>query len=133
MTTMTNITNDKEFLEEIVKKLVANPNDVRVERTVDEMGVLLSLNVNPADIGYVIGKEGQTITSLRTLVRIVGAKNNSRTTIKVIEPEGSRGPRPRTDRPDRDGASRPTSRPASRPAAPVADDIDTSIVDGLDI
>jgi len=121
--------NDKEFLEEIVKKLVANPNDVHVERTVDEMGVLLSLNVNPADIGYVIGKEGQTITSLRTLVRIVGAKNNSRTTIKVIEPEGSRGPRPRTERPDRDGAS----RPASRPAAPVADDIDTSIVDGLDI
>lgn len=80
---------DVEFLEYVVKQLVANPNDVKVERTVDERGVLLTLSVNPADLGYVIGKKGQTITSLRTLIRIVGAKSNSRTTVKVNEPEGS--------------------------------------------
>lgn len=81
---------DKQFLEYVVKQLVANPDAVKVDRTVDERGVLLTLDVDPADIGYIIGKKGQTITALRTLIRIIGAKNDARVTVKVNEPEGGR-------------------------------------------
>jgi predicted RNA-binding protein YlqC (UPF0109 family) len=80
---------DQEFVEYIVKAIVDNPNDVKTTRTVDEMGVLIQLSVNPADMGKVIGKEGQTAKSVRTLLRILGAKNNARVTLKIAEPEGS--------------------------------------------
>lgn len=83
---------DKSFVEYIVKAIVGNPEDVRVERTVDEMGVLLTLHINQADMGYVIGKQGQTARSIRTLLKIVGAKNNARVNLKINEPEGSRRP-----------------------------------------
>lgn len=86
--------NDVEFLEFIVKALVDNPKDVKVERKVDEMGVLLSLKVNPADMGQIIGKEGSTAKSIRNLVRIVGLKNHARVNLKIEEPEGGRAPRP---------------------------------------
>jgi predicted RNA-binding protein YlqC (UPF0109 family) len=81
-----------EFIEYVVKTLVDNPNDVHIDRTVDEMGVLLTLKVNPSDMGQIIGREGQTARSLRTLLRVVGAKNNSRVNLKIYEPEGSRRP-----------------------------------------
>ncbi len=81
---------DKEFLEYIVKSIVANPNDVVVDRTIDERGVLLTLKINPADMGYIIGRRGQTAQAIRTLLRIVGAKNNARVNLKIYEPEGSR-------------------------------------------
>ncbi len=86
---MTNETSDKEFLEFIVKNLVDNPNDVSVERKVDEMGVLLSLKVNPNDMGQIIGKEGSTARAIRSLVRIIGLKNKARVNLKIIEPAGS--------------------------------------------
>lgn len=79
----------------IVRALVNHPDDVKTERTVDERGVLITLHINPEDMGYVIGREGQTAHALRTLLRIVGAKNNARVNLKIYEPEGSRGPRPR--------------------------------------
>lgn len=85
--------NDKEFLEYIVKELVDNPKDVKVERKVDEMGVLLSLTVNPADMGQIIGREGSTAKAIRNLVRIVGLKNHARVNLKIEEPEGGRVPR----------------------------------------
>lgn len=81
---------DQKFAEIIVKEIVANPDDVKIDRTVDERGVLLTLTVNPSDIGYVIGKQGQTARAIRTLVKIVGAKNNARVNLKINEPEGSR-------------------------------------------
>lgn len=80
---------DQAFLEYIVKAIVANPNDVTVERTVDERGVLLTLNINPSDMGYVIGRRGQTAQAIRSLLKIVGAKNNARVNLKINEPEGS--------------------------------------------
>ena len=83
---------DQEFVEYIVKNIVGNPNDVKVERTVDEMGVLLTLHINQADMGYCIGKQGNTARSIRTLLKIVGAKNNARVNLKIFEPEGSRRP-----------------------------------------
>lgn len=84
--------SDKDFLESLVKAIVSHPEDVKVERTVDEMGVLLSLHINQEDMGYVIGRHGQTAKSIRTLLKIVGTKNNARVNLKIIEPEGSRRP-----------------------------------------
>lgn len=85
--------SDQEFVEFVTKNLVNNPADVKVERTVDERGVLLTVHINPQDMGYLIGRQGQTAHAIRTLARVVGAKNNARVNVKIYEPEGSRGPR----------------------------------------
>ena len=85
-------TSDKEFLEYIVKALVDNPDDVTIDRRVDEMGVLLSLKVNPEDMGQIVGRGGATARSIRSLVRIVGLKNHARVNLKIEEPEGGRAP-----------------------------------------
>jgi len=82
--------NDQEFLEYIVKSLVDHPEDVKIERKVDEMGVLLSLEVNPEDMGQIIGKAGATAKAIRNLVRIVGLKNHARVNLKIEEPAGAR-------------------------------------------
>jgi predicted RNA-binding protein YlqC (UPF0109 family) len=87
---MANITNDQEFLEYVAKAIVDNPDDVQVDRKVDEMGVLLSLRVNAQDMGVVVGKAGSTAKSIRSLLRIVGVKNNARVNLKIEEPEGGR-------------------------------------------
>lgn len=81
---------DQEFVEYVVRSIVNHPDDVRAERTIDERGVLITLYVNPEDMGYVIGRDGQTARSLRTLLRIVGAKSNARVNLKIYEPEESR-------------------------------------------
>jgi len=87
--------NDQEFLEYVVKALVDHPDEVKVERKVDEMGVLLSLRVSAQDMGQVVGRQGATAKAIRSLLRIVGVKNNARVNLKIEEPEGStRQPRP---------------------------------------
>ena len=87
-------TVDQEFLEYLVKSIVDHPDEVKVERKVDEMGVLLSLRVNAQDMGQVVGRQGATAKSIRSLLRIVGIKNNARVNLKIEEPEGStRAPR----------------------------------------
>ena len=96
---MTNSSSaDQEFLEYLVKSLVDHPDDVKVDRKVDEMGVLLSLRVNAQDMGQVVGRQGATAKAIRSLLRIVGVKNNARVNLKIEEPEGSthasRGERP---------------------------------------
>lgn len=100
---------DVAFLEHVVKALVDNPKAVSIERTVDEMGVLLTLKVDPNDMGQIIGRQGQTARSIRTLLRVVGAKNNARVNLKIFEPEGS----------DR------------RTRGPRREEVDTSVVDDL--
>jgi uncharacterized protein len=80
---------DTEFLEFVVKTLVDNPNDVKAVRTVDEMGVLITLDVNSADMGKIIGRDGNTAKAIRTLLRVVGMKNNARVNLKINEPEGN--------------------------------------------
>jgi len=84
--------SDKEFLDYIIKALVDHPDDVKVDRKVDEMGVLLSLKINSEDMGQIIGKAGSTARSIRNLVRIVGLKNHARVNLKIEEPEGGRAP-----------------------------------------
>lgn len=108
-----NMEQDQAFLEIVVKAVVNNPDDVKVTRTVDERGVLLTLDINPSDMGYVIGRQGQTARAIRTLLKIVGAKNNARVNLKINEPEGGRGP----------AVARPVRN----------DEVDTSAVDNLDI
>ncbi len=109
---MAEMEKDQAFVEQVVRSIVGHPDDVRTERTIDERGVLITLHVNPEDMGYVIGRQGQTARSIRTLLKIVGAKNNARVNLKVFEPEGSR-------------------RPPRREEAPAAaeEPVDTSAVD----
>src|SRR3989344_6573756 len=95
-------TIDQQFVEYIVKSLVGNPDDVIVERIIDEKGVLLSLTVNPDDLGRVIGKRGATAQSLRTLLRALGTKNDARYNLKIVDngeprPQRSYDDRPRDD------------------------------------
>jgi hypothetical protein len=89
----TKVIADQDFLEFIIKALVDHPEDVKVERRVDEMGVLLSLKLNPEDMGQIIGRAGSTARAIRSLVRIVGLKNHARVNLKIEEPEGGRAPR----------------------------------------
>jgi predicted RNA-binding protein YlqC (UPF0109 family) len=77
-------TIDQQFVEYIVKSLVGNPDDVVVDRIVDEKGVLLTLTVNPEDLGRVIGRRGVTAQSLRTLLRALGTKNSARYNLKIV-------------------------------------------------
>jgi uncharacterized protein len=108
---------DQEFLDFVVKAIVGKPDAVKTERIIDERGVLLTLDVDPSDMGYVIGRQGQTARAIRTLLKIVGAKNNARVNLKINEPEGGRGP------------------VSSREPAPSVsmDDVDISAVDNLTI
>ncbi len=82
---------DQEFVEYVVKALVDNPEKVKVERRVDEMGVLITLDVAGEDMGKIIGRDGATAKALRTLLRVVGMKNNARVNLKINEPEGREG------------------------------------------
>ncbi len=133
---------DKDFLEMVVKAIVGHPDKVEVDRTVDEMGVLLTLKTDPEDMGYVIGRRGQTAQAIRTLLKIIGAKNNARVNLKIYEPEGSVKP-PRREREPREGGfggghgnggnrdnNRPSNNQGGMEHAPA--DIDTSMIDDLD-
>jgi len=79
---------DQEFLEFVIKGLVEHPEDVKISRVVDEMGVLLTLDLNGEDMGKVIGRSGNTAKAIRTLLRVVGMKHNARVNLKINEPLG---------------------------------------------
>jgi predicted RNA-binding protein YlqC (UPF0109 family) len=85
-----NIMNDSvvTYLETLVKGLVDHPEDVKVTKTVDEMGVLMTLDVNQTDMGQIIGRKGATAKAIRTLLRVAGMKNNARVNMKINEPLG---------------------------------------------
>ncbi len=108
-------TIDQQFVEYIVKTLVNNPDKVAVERTIDEKGVLLSLTVDPEDVGRVIGKRGATAQSIRTLLRALGTKNDARYNLKIVNTDNYEG-----------GAK------SEAPAAKAADDADASADDDFD-
>jgi len=106
---------DQQFIEYVVKSLVGKPEAVKIERRIDEKGVLLELSVDPEDLGRVIGKRGATAQSLRTLLRALGTKNDARYNLKIVDT----GPPP--ERPD---SSRPST--ADEPAADQTSNDDTS-------
>ncbi len=93
---------DQEFVEFVIKSLVDHPDEVKTDRKIDEMGVLLTLKVNPQDMGQVIGREGGTARAIRTLLRVIGAKHNARINFKIEEPEGGRVPREQRESPMKD-------------------------------
>ena len=103
---------DQQFIEYIVKELVGYPDDVVVERRIDEKGVLLELTVNPEDLGRVIGKRGVTAQSLRTLLRALGTKNDARYNLKIIN----------NDQPDDSQPAAQAQPQNDQPQAPVSDD-----------
>jgi predicted RNA-binding protein YlqC (UPF0109 family) len=121
---------DQQFVEYIVKSLVGKPDAVKVDRRIDEKGVLLELTVDPEDLGRVIGKRGSTAQSLRTLLRALGTKNDARYNLKIVDT----GPPPerREERPEAKAEKQPekeptaaTDEPADQPTPP-ADDVDVS-------
>ena len=120
-------TIDQQFIEYIVKELVSNPDDVSVERRIDEKGVLLELTVNPDDLGRVIGKRGMTAQSLRTLLRALGTKNDARYNLKIVNNDEDR-PAPASSQPktDDDASSDDTSEETvtDEPAQTVEKDSD---------
>jgi len=83
-------TIDQQFIEYIVKSVVGHPDDVAIERLIDEKGVLLTLTVNPEDLGRVIGKRGVTAQSLRTLLRALGTKHDARYNLKIVNNDDQR-------------------------------------------
>jgi len=110
---------DQDFVEMVVKAIVDNPDKVSTSRSVDEMGVLVELTVDPSDMGKIIGKDGRTAKAIRTLLRVFGAKNNARINLKIVEPEGSERPAKRED--DRADAPKESSEE-------ISDDIPTDVL-----
>ena len=89
----------RDFIEYVVKQIVDEPDLVEVIRSVDELGVLITLRVGPHDMGKIIGKSGQTAKALRILLRVIGSKNNARVNLKIIEPDGSETRAPQDETP----------------------------------
>ncbi|OGZ09892.1 MAG: hypothetical protein A3D67_02215 [Candidatus Lloydbacteria bacterium RIFCSPHIGHO2_02_FULL_51_22] len=87
---MAEVYTDQAFLEFVVRALVSKPEAVRVNRVVDEMGVLLTLDVDASDMGTVIGQGGNTAKAIRTLLRVVGLRNHARVNLKINEPVGGK-------------------------------------------
>lgn len=112
-------TIDQQFIEYIVKSVVGNPDDVVVERIIDEKGVLLTLTVNPDDLGRVIGKRGVTAQSLRTLLRALGTKNDARYNLKIVNNDGHEGGRMSSDDPVEPRESSETTADVAEADAPV--------------
>lgn len=83
---------DQQFVEFVIKSLVSKPDEVKIERRIDEKGVLLELTVDPEDLGRVIGKRGATAQSVRTLLRALGTKNDARYNLKIVD-NGEPAPR----------------------------------------
>jgi predicted RNA-binding protein YlqC (UPF0109 family) len=109
---MSNTTIDQQFIEYVVKSLVSNPDDVIVERIIDEKGVLLTLTVNPEDLGRVIGKRGATAQSLRTLLRALGTKQEARYNLKIVD---NGYPRPEREEQSESNDSRPVREEQQAP------------------
>src|SRR6185503_2775301 len=101
---------DEQFIEYIVKSLVNNPDKVNIKRTIDEKGVLLELEVDPEDLGRVIGKRGATAQSLRTLLRALGTKNDARYNLKIVD-TGTPPPKAAPRRDDDDDSAQTISPP----------------------
>jgi predicted RNA-binding protein YlqC (UPF0109 family) len=75
-----------DFVKYTLEQICEHSDSIVVEHKVDDLGVLISVTVAEADMGKLIGKSGQTISALRTLVRIIGARDNERINLKVLEP-----------------------------------------------
>ena len=123
-------TIDRQFVEYIVKTLVNNPDKVNIERQIDEKGVLLSLSVDPEDVGRVIGRRGATAQSIRTLLRALGTKNDARYNLKIVNNDGYEGA-PKEDAPKAEEAAPAAEAPAEIDEAEDVDD--TPVEEGSEL
>ena len=134
--------HDKDFIEYVVKNIVDYPDDVQLERTIDDRGVLLTLSVNPEDMGKIIGKAGGTAKAIRTLLRVLGAKDDARYNLKIVDPEGSERAQAAAQRDDsQDQNEAPADQPEQTEEVPTeeasSDDDDVEAIkkkarEGLD-
>ena len=122
---------EQEFLEYVVKSVVNHPDNVKVERTVDDRGVLLTLSVGQDDMGYVIGRDGQTARALRILLKIVGAKANARVNMRIYEPESAR--REHQERKGTTMGEMGSEQPQPQPQAPSMGHGDSGLVTDSDL
>src|SRR5258708_4122868 len=114
---------DQEFLEFVVKGLVEHPESVKIGRTVDEMGVLLTLDLHGDDMGKVIGRSGNTAKAIRTLLRVVGMKHNARVNLKINEPAGGSRVKESSAEQGRDGTHEAPASPAMKSVDEAMDDL----------
>jgi len=115
-------TTDQAFLEYVIKMIVTKPDAVEITRTVDDLGVLITLKVDKEDMGRIIGKDGQTAKAIRTLLRVIGSRNNERVNMKILEPEGSEmgeSFNPEADSAPAPAAPAPEAPAEEAPAAPA--------------
>lgn len=124
--------HDQQFIEYVVTNIVDHPEDVKLERTVDDRGVLLTLSVHPDDMGKIIGKAGGTAKAIRTLLRVLGAKDDERYNLKIVDADGSS---PAT--PSNDEANQEDSEVAEQPSVEAKADDDVEAIkkkarEGLD-
>ncbi len=103
---------DQQFVEFVVKSLVSKPDEVQVERRIDEKGVLLELTVDPEDLGRVIGKRGATAQSIRTLLRALGTKNDARYNMKIVDNGVEKPERTRDEKPEQPRDEEPQTEEA---------------------
>ena len=118
-------TIDQQFVEYIVKTLVNNPDKVQIDRTIDEKGVLLSLEVDPEDVGRIIGRRGATAQSIRTLLRALGTKNDARYNLKIVNNDDYE-PAAKSEAPAEESDEEPVGAPA---AEEVEEEVDDAPVD----
>lgn len=123
---------DQEFVEYVVGQLVTKPEAVVTKRTIDELGVLIELTVDREDMGVVIGKEGKTAKSIRTLLRVIGAKNDSRINLKIVEPEGGEPYVKKTEEAEAPADELVEEAPTASPVLEVEEDEEAPMAD-LDI
>ncbi len=126
--------HDVEFLEYVIKSIVDHPDDVKLERTIDEMGVLITLSVHPEDMGQIIGRQGATAKSIRTLLRVIGARNNARVNLKILEPEGSTRGAAKEEAPAPRGRGRKTEvkETAGEKAKETAEEKEAAVDEAID-
>lgn len=116
---------DKDFIEFVVKNIVDYPEQVEIERTIDDLGVLITLKVAKEDMGKIIGKGGQTAKAMRILLRLIGSKNEERVNLKILEPGEEEGG---------EGSSETTESAPEAPSEDAGADLPGSdIDDDLDI
>ncbi len=117
---------DQEFVESIVRGLVGKPESVKTDRTIDQLGVLIELHVDPEDMGTVIGREGNTAKAIRKLLSVFGAKRNARVNLKIVEPEGGTGGSRKADDQKDQSADQPAAEEAKEEK--LEDDVPTDLL-----
>lgn len=85
-TSTSDLTSEETYLIHLITPIIKNYFEAKIERKVDEKGVLLTLTVHPDDMGRVIGKGGETARSIRHLLRQMGMQNQAHVALKINEP-----------------------------------------------